>query len=65
MNDLRIGVIGSGSRGGLAAHAHRPGDGSKVVACCDVNPKTLEANRERYGGGILTTSSPETVPSGC
>lgn len=54
MNDLKIGVIGSGGRGGLAAHAHKPGEGSRVVACCDVNEDVLEKNREKYGD-IFTT----------
>ena len=55
MNDLRIGVIGSGGRGGLAAHAHRPGEGSRIVACCDVNEAALARNRERYGDDCFTT----------
>jgi hypothetical protein len=56
MDELRIGVIGSGGRGGLAAHAHRPGEGSRVVACCDTNSKVFERNRERYGQDIFTTA---------
>ena len=56
MDDLRIGVIGSGGRGGLAAHAHEPGEGSRVVACCDTNPRAFERNRERYGQTIFTTA---------
>ena len=32
MSDLKIGVIGSGGRGGLAAHGHKPGEGSRIVA---------------------------------
>ncbi|MDQ3813446.1 MAG: Gfo/Idh/MocA family oxidoreductase [Armatimonadota bacterium] len=55
MNDLKIGVIGSGGRGRLAAHAHQPDQGSRVVACCDVNAATLQANREKYGD-VFTTS---------
>ncbi|MHC4200123.1 MAG: Gfo/Idh/MocA family protein, partial [Planctomycetota bacterium] len=53
MEDLRIGVIGSGGRGGLARHAHKPGEGSRVV--CDVNEKALARNREWYGEDVLTT----------
>jgi len=56
MDDLRIGVIGSGGRGGLARHAHLPGEGSRVVACCDTNPKVFERNREHYGADIFTTA---------
>jgi len=55
MDDLRVGVIGSGGRGGLAAHAHRPGEGSRIVACCDISEDVLKRNRERYGDDILMT----------
>ncbi len=55
LNDLKIGVIGSGGRGGLAAHAHKPGEGSRVVACCDVNPEVLTANQDKYGDKIFVT----------
>jgi len=56
MDDLRVGVIGSGGRGGLARHAHRPGEGSRIVACCDISDDVLKRNRERYGDDILTTN---------
>lgn len=55
MSDLRIGVIGAGGRGGLAAHAHQPGAGSRIVACCDTQAATLQQCRERYGSDIFTT----------
>lgn len=55
MEDLKIGVIGSGGRGVIAGHAHHPGQGSRVVACCDLDPATLERNRETYGREIFTT----------
>ncbi|HZC27322.1 MAG TPA: Gfo/Idh/MocA family oxidoreductase, partial [Actinopolymorphaceae bacterium] len=35
MADLAVGVIGYGLRGGLSRHAHRPGEGSRVVALYD------------------------------
>ncbi|MBN1580949.1 MAG: Gfo/Idh/MocA family oxidoreductase, partial [Anaerolineae bacterium] len=54
---LRIGVIGSGGRGGLARYAHRPEDGSRVVACCDVNGTIFERNKTWYGDDILTTTN--------
>ncbi len=56
MQDLKIGVIGSGGRGGLARYAHTPGEGSQIVACCDLNPQTLEKNRESYGAQLFTTA---------
>ena len=55
MKDLLIGVIGSGGRGAIAACAHKPGAGSRIVACCDLDEKTLAANRETYGPDILAT----------
>jgi predicted dehydrogenase len=55
MEDLKIGVIGSGGRGIIASHAHRPGEGSRVIACCDLNPQTLERNKEAYGCDLYVT----------
>jgi predicted dehydrogenase len=56
MDDLRIGVIGTGGRGGIALHAHRPGAGARVVACCDVQTGQLEQARHTYGADVFTTS---------
>jgi len=56
MDELRIGVIGSGGRGGLARQAHRPEEGSRVVACCDIDEKAFERNRQWYGEDIFTTT---------
>lgn len=53
--DLRLGVIGTGSRGHLARLAHRPGQGSRILACCDPDPEVLEEAREFYGNNIFTT----------
>ena len=54
--DLQLGIIGSGGRGQLLGSlAHRPGRGSRVVACCDVSESTLARNRADYGAGIFTT----------
>ncbi|MGQ4553149.1 Gfo/Idh/MocA family protein [Dermabacteraceae bacterium CCM 9519] len=49
MADLRIGVIGYGARGGLAKHAHKPGEGSAVVAVCDPTERGLADAREAFG----------------
>ncbi len=57
MEDLRIGVIGAGGRGGVARHAHSPGKGSRIVACCDVVEDALERGRKRYGTGIFITKN--------
>jgi predicted dehydrogenase len=55
MGNLRVGVIGSGGRGGLARHAHQPGKGSCVVACCDLDDTVLAQNREWYGPRVFVT----------
>ncbi|MFF3503405.1 Gfo/Idh/MocA family protein [Streptomyces sp. NPDC003247] len=39
MTDLRLGVLGYGLRGTLARTAHRPGEGSRVVAVADQDPR--------------------------
>ncbi|MGQ9663328.1 MAG: Gfo/Idh/MocA family protein [Kiritimatiellia bacterium] len=57
MTDMRIGVIGSGGRGALARYAHRPGQGFRVVACCDTEEKVLALNREWYGSDIFVTKN--------
>jgi len=55
-SDLRIGQIGSGGRGGgLGTFAHQPGQGSRVVACCDSNQDTLAACRTKFGADTFTT----------
>lgn len=62
MSDLRIGVLGSGGRGGIARHAHKPGEGSAVVACCDIKQPVFERMRTWYGEGVfLTTSAQELL----
>lgn len=53
--DIRVGVIGAGRRGWLAEHAHRPGKGARVVACCDVQTTVLDECRTRYGDTVFTT----------
>lgn len=42
--ELKIGLIGYGKRARLALHAHRPGAGSRVVACAD----TSEVGRNEF-----------------
>ena len=53
--ELRIGVIGVASRGGLAALAHDPDAGVRLVAGADIRAEALEAFRARYGADIFTT----------
>lgn len=54
--ELRIGVIGAGGRGGLARHAHCPDDGVRLTAACDVNPKSLQSFKEKYGPDVFLTN---------
>ncbi len=56
MDDLKIGVIGTGGRGGVARHAHKAGEGSRVVACCDKVEAALEKGRENFGPDVFTTA---------
>ena len=56
MHDLEIGVIGSGGRGGLARYAHKPREGSRIVACCDINPAIFERNKTWYGDDLYVTT---------
>ncbi len=53
--ELRIGVIGAGGRGGLAGHAHNPDDGVRLVAGADPNSKALDTFREKYGADAFVT----------
>lgn len=59
--EIRIGVIGVGGRGGLAYHAHRPAEGSRLVAGADVNPKALEFFQSRCGATQLTADYREIL----
>jgi len=61
VSDLRIGVIGYGLRAGLARHAHRPGEGSVVVAVCDPRPERLAKAREVLGDAVVTVATVEEL----
>jgi predicted dehydrogenase len=50
MTDLRFGVVGLGARSRIAQHAHRPGEGSRIVAVCDPVEKQQVAARSDYPG---------------
>jgi predicted dehydrogenase len=52
VTDLRIAVIGLGTRGHLADLAHRPGRGARIVACVDPREAAREQAGSRFGGGI-------------
>lgn len=54
--ELRIGVIGAGGRGGLAAQAHHPEQGVRLVAGADIRPEPLERFCQKYGPDVFTTT---------
>ena len=56
MNELRIGVIGAGGRGDLAANAHQPETGVRLVAGADTRPEILAKFKARYGPDTFVTS---------
>ena len=53
--DLRIGVIGAGGRGHLAWSAHKPGEGSRLVAGCDTREEALAEFKEKFGDDAFVT----------
>src|SRR5450759_19804 len=55
MKELKIGVIGVGGRGALADHAHKPGEGVKIVAGADISDKFLTDFKEKYGPETFIT----------
>ncbi len=54
-DELRIGVIGAGGRGGLAQQAHKPDQGVRVVAGADVRPEALKQFKEHFGPDVFVT----------
>jgi len=56
MTDLSIGVVGLGTRSGLALHAHQPEAGSAVVAVCDPVEARRQRARETYGEQVVATA---------
>ncbi|UQN29320.1 Gfo/Idh/MocA family protein [Brachybacterium kimchii] len=57
MEDLRIGIIGYGARGGLSRHAHRPGEGSRVTVVADPSERGRQDARARYGDEVAYVAS--------
>jgi len=56
MNELKIGVIGAGGRGGLARHSHKPEEGVRIVALCDIREELFPRFKERYSEDIFVTT---------
>lgn len=53
-DELRIGVIGVGGRGGLAGHAHNPDNGVRLMAGADLQQKFLDTFSEKYTPDFVT-----------
>ncbi len=54
-DELHIGVIGCGGRGMLASEAHKPAEGSRIVAVVDIVPAAIKEAQERYGEDIFVS----------
>lgn len=60
--DLRIGIIGLGMRGTeLARDAHRPGEGSRIVAVCEVTERGRAAAASDYPDAVITDDLDELL----
>lgn len=55
LGNIQVGVIGVGGRGKLAGLAHRPGEGSVIVAGADTSQEQRRRFVERYGSGVFVT----------
>ena len=56
MTDARIGIIGFGLRSSLAAVAHQPDQGRRVVAVCDTDERGREDAVTRLGNEVEVVS---------
>lgn len=61
MEDLKIGIIGYGARGGFARHAHHPGEGSRVTVIADPAQRGRDDARERFGDDVAYVESVEQM----
>ncbi len=55
VNEIRIGIIGAGGRGYLAHHAHKPEEGSRLVAAADKMDAPLKIFKEKFGEDTFVT----------
>jgi len=65
VDDLRVGVIGLGLRGGLGAPADAPGRGSRAVALCAVDRSAIERAGAWYAGRPATFIDHRDMLDGC
>lgn len=61
MDDLRVGVVGFGARGGLARYAHRPGSGARVVVVAEPSERGRARARDVLGEDVAFASSVEDM----
>ncbi|WP_295013409.1 Gfo/Idh/MocA family protein [uncultured Microbacterium sp.] len=59
--DLRIGIIGFGARASLRTEAHRPGEGSRIVAVCDPSERARQEARAFAPDALVTDSLDELL----
>jgi predicted dehydrogenase len=60
--DVRLAVVGVSSRGRMVWPAHRPGEGSAIVALCDTDPEALaKAQADLPGAELYTTTRMEEL----
>ncbi|MFE6997830.1 Gfo/Idh/MocA family protein [Microbacterium sp. NPDC057659] len=62
--DLNIGIIGFGLRSSLRKEVHRPGDGSRISAVCDLSERARREAREFAPEAMITDSLDELLASG-
>ena len=62
--DLKIGIIGFGARASLREEVHRPGQGSRVTAVCDLDAGARDAARAELPEALITDSVDELLASG-
>jgi predicted dehydrogenase len=55
-DQLNLGVIGAGGRGGVTFCAHQPEKGTQIVAACDINESAFDWFKQNVGNDIFTCS---------
>lgn len=63
MDDVRLGVIGFGLRRSLAVAAHRPGEGSAVVAVCDLDEEVRRREAAAFDARLVTADYHDLIAS--
>jgi predicted dehydrogenase len=61
MTDLRFGVVGLGARSRIAQYAHRPGEGSEVVALADPSAAQRDVAQQQYPGASVHADHAELL----